>query len=211
MARTRMLTLACAVAAALCAATTDAKTVAIADVGARSEKSLDVFEEMVKAAGHEVRRITGPSRTLENESAYEGADVVILTGGWNDSRFPSVAACRQLVRFAARGGGVLLGGFRGGAVRTGGFAAFPDVAQVVNRCNSPWLRRVGTSPLAAALGESPVLFGGYDHMVVRPGRSGTVFARCGDDSVGVRSVRPRACRRVRRVSLGAAGQSRRRP
>ena len=184
MASTRMLTLACAVAVALCAATTDAKTVAIADVGARSEKSLDVFEEMVKAAGHEVRRITGPSRTLENESAYEGADVVILTGGWNDSRFPSVAACRQLVRFAARGGGVLLGGFRGGAVRTGGFAAFPDVAQVVNRCNSPWLRRVGTSPLAAALGESPVLFGGYDHMVVRPGRSGTVFARCGDDSVG---------------------------
>ena len=98
MASTRMLTLACAVAVALCAATTDAKTVAIADVGARSEKSLDVFEGMVKAAGHEVRRITGPSRTLENESAYEGADVVILTGGWNDSRFPSVAACRGMIR-----------------------------------------------------------------------------------------------------------------
>ena len=107
MASTRMLTLACALAVALVAATANAKTVAIADVGARSEKNLDVFEEVVKAAGHEVRRITGPSRTLENESAYEGADVVILTGGWNDSRFPSVAACRQLVRFAGRVPGLL--------------------------------------------------------------------------------------------------------
>ena len=173
-----------AAAAVVAAFAAEAKTFAIAEVGNRSEKDLVVFESAVREAGHEVRKISGFTRVMQTPEVYEGVDVVVLTGGWNDSNEPSIATCRQLVRFAARGGGVFLGAFRGGAVRTGGYAAFPEVARTYNRCNSPWLRGVGDSSLAKALGGNPVLFGGIDHIVLKVGERGAVFAKCGEDPVG---------------------------
>ena len=175
----------CAVAAALAVVhAAEAKTFAIADVGVRSEKDLSALEAAIREAGHEVKKITGRSYVLEKPETYDGVDVMFLTGGWNDGHFPTVGACRQLVRFAAKGGGVFLGAFRGGAVRTGGFAPFPEIARTINRCNSPWLTGVGDSPLARAFGDRPFMIGGRDHIVLRPGERGNVFVRCGDDPVG---------------------------
>ena len=173
-----------AAAAVVAAFAAEAKTFAIAEVGNRSEKDLVAFESAIREAGHEVRKIAGLTRVMQKPEVYEGIDVVVLTGGWNDGDELSVATCRQLVRFAAKGGGVFLGAFRGGPVRTSGFAAFPEIARTYNRCNSPWLWGVGDSPLARALGEKPVLFAGWDHIVLKVGERGTVFARNGDDAVG---------------------------
>ena len=180
-----MKTMMCAVAAALAVVhAAEAKTFAIADVGVRSEKDLSALESAIREAGHEVKKITGRSYVLGKPEVYEGVDVVILTGGWNDGYFPNIGTCLQLVRFAAKGGGVFLGAFRGGAVRTGGFAPFPEIARTINRCNSPWLTGVGDSPLAKAFGDKPFMIGGRDHIVLRPGDRGNVFVRCGDDPVG---------------------------
>ena len=187
MRKSRVKAVRCAVAAAALVFGTsevEAKTVAIADVGARYEKDLSVLEATIAEAGHEIKKITGNSYVMENPETYEGVDVVFITGGWNDGYFPTVGACRQLVRFAAKGGGVFLGAFRAGAVRTGGFAPLPEVARTINRCNSPWLKGFGDSPLAKAFGEKPIKFGGWDHIVMRPGELGNVFVKCGDDPVG---------------------------
>ena len=179
--RVKLCIAAAGVAASLAA---EAKTVAIAEIGIRSEKNLSVFEAAVKEAGHEVKKITGGRDLLEKPEAYEGADVIVLTGGWNDIGFPSRETARQLVSFAARGGGVFLGAFRSGAVRTRGYETFPEIAAAYNRVNSPWLWGFGDSPIAKAFGDGPVLFGGFDHMVLRVGPKGKVFVKSGDDNVG---------------------------
>ena len=151
----------CAAVAAFAAVhAVEAKTFAIAEVGERTERKLSVLESAIAEAGHEVRKITGNSGVMANPEVYEGVDVVVLTGGWNDGGFPNVGTCRQLARFAAKGGGVFLGAFRGGAVRTGGFAPFPEIARTINRCDSPWLTAVGDSPLARAFGDGPFKMGG---------------------------------------------------
>ena len=90
------------------------------------------FAEIMERNGHKYEPIFGRSYVLEKPETYDGVDVMFLTGGWNDGHFPTVEACRQLVRFAAKGGGVFLGAFRGGAVRTGGFAPFPEIARTIN-------------------------------------------------------------------------------
>ncbi len=161
-----------------------AKTVVIAQIGIRSEKDVSVFEAAVRESGHEVKTVTGGAKALEKPDALDGADVVVLTGGWNEGGFPSRETARQLVRFAARGGGVFLGAFRSGAVRTGGYETFPEIAAVHNRVNSPWLRGSGDSPIARAFGDRPLQFGGFDHMVLKVGPLGNVFAKCGEDVVG---------------------------
>lgn len=161
-----------------------AKTVVIADVGSRSEKNLAVFEAAVKEAGHEVRKLKGITSVLEKPESYDGADVIVMTGGWNDGGALTRETCRRLVDFAAGGGGVFLGAFRGGPVRTCGYTAFPEVAGICNRVNSPWLRGVGENPIAKAFGGRPAAFGGFDHLVAKVGPKGTVFAKCGEDTVG---------------------------
>ena len=103
---------------AMVAMSADAKVVAFAEVDRRSEKDLQVFEAAVRECGHEVRTIQGAIGLLEKREAYEGIDAIVLTGGWNDYFQPAPDVCRRLRGFAARGGGVFLGAFRGGPVRT---------------------------------------------------------------------------------------------
>ena len=171
-----------AAAAVFAAISAEAKTVVFADV-TESEKRVSVFEAAVKEAGHEVRHVEGGVNILADDKTYDGADIVVLTGGWG-SMLPN-ASVRRLVRFAAQGGGVFLGAFRSGPVRTYTQPPFPEVAATCNRVDSPWLWGFGDSPIAKAFGDSPVLFGGFDHLVLKVGEKGTVFAKCGDDPVGV--------------------------
>ena len=114
-----------AAAAVFAAISAEAKTVVFADV-TESEKRVSVFEAAVKEAGHEVRHVEGGVNILADDKTYDGADIVVLTGGWG-SMLPN-ASVRRLVRFAAQGGGVFLGAFRSGPVRTYTHPPFPDVA-----------------------------------------------------------------------------------
>ena len=170
--------------AVMAAMSADAKVVALAEVGRRSEKDLAVFEAAIKEAGHEVRTIRGAMGLLEKPETYKEIDAIVLTGGWNDYYQPTPAACRRLIGFAANGGGVFLGAFRGGPVRTCGFSAFPEIARTYNRGNTPWLWGSGDSPIAKAFGDKPMMFAGFDHMVLKVGERGNVFAKNGDDAVG---------------------------
>ena len=175
-----------AAAAIFASAVAEAKTIAIAEVGVRSEKNVVVFEEAARDAGYEVRKITGPSDVLAKPETYDGIDAIVLTGGWNDSQFRDPAIGRQLVAFAARGGGVLLSAFRGGGVRAHSVQpAFPEIAKTHNRVNSPWIWAEGDSAIAKAIGDKPVRLGGWDHIVLKAGDRGTVFAKSNDDIVGV--------------------------
>lgn len=163
-----------------------AKTIAIAEVGARSEKDTAVFEAAVRETGHEVRKITGPVSVLAKQETYDGIDAIVLTGGWNDSQFRDPAIGRRLVAFAAGGGGVLLSAFRGGGVRAhAAQPAFPEIAKTHNRVNSPWIWAEGDSAIAKAIGDKPVRLGGWDHIVLKAGERGTVFAKSNHDIVGV--------------------------
>ena len=80
-----------------------AKTVVVADITG-SEKDVSVFEAAVKDAGHEVKRISGGNEIFAKEETYAGADVIVLTGGWGSLMRNDIV--RQIVRFAAKGGGV---------------------------------------------------------------------------------------------------------
>ena len=173
-----------AVAGVAVSLSASAKTIAIGEIVPKSETELSVFEAAVKDAGHELKKIKGDPKILEKPETYEGADVIVLTGGWNDGNFPTRAAARQMVRFAARGGGVFLGAFRSGAVRTCGYETFPEVAAAYNRVSSPWLWGYGDSAIAKAFGDKPLMFGGFDHMVLKVGPLGRVFMKSGDDIVG---------------------------
>lgn len=159
-----------------------AKTVVVADITG-SEKDVSVFEAAVKDAGHEVKRISGGNEIFAKEETYAGADVIVLTGGWGSLMRNDIV--RQIVRFAAKGGGVFLGAFRSGPVRTFTHPPFPEIACTYNRADSPWLWAEGDSPLAKAMGDKPVLFGGFDHLALKVGENGNVFAKSGDDAVGV--------------------------
>ncbi len=164
----------------------DAGTVAVAEVGSRSEKDLAVFEAAVRDAGHTVKKISGPMKVLEKPETYDGVDAIVFTGGWNDPSFGEPGVARRLVAFVARGGGALLGAFRGGGVRaSSSLPAFPEVARTCNRVHSPWIWAEGESALAKAVGDRPMMLGGWDHIVLRPGEQGTVFAKNCEDPVGV--------------------------
>ena len=173
-------------AVAMAALAAEAKTIAIAEVGAKSERDTAVFEAAAREDGHEVRKIAGSTGVLAKPETYDGIDAIVLTGGWNDLQFRDPAIGRSLVAFAARGGGVLLSAFRGGGVRAHSIQpAFPEIASTHNRVNSPWIWAAGDSPIAKAIGEKPIRLGGWDHIVLKTGARGTVFAKSNDDVVGV--------------------------
>lgn len=121
---------------------------------------------------------------LCNAKKLAETDVMLFTGGWNAYHFPSPEARRQIVRYAAGGKGVLLGGFRSGYTRTANRPMFPGVGVTYNRVNCPWVSSFGTNELSRLFGDEALTFGGKDHLVLKVGPAGTVFAASGEDPVG---------------------------
>lgn len=124
-------------------------------------------------------------KDLSDEAKLAGLDVVVLPGGHNQYFFADFHARRALVKFAAGGKGVLAGAVRGGYVRTGNHPLFPPVGEVYNRVNGPYLSAFGDSELAQAIDQPFCSGGSWDHMVVKVGPWGKVFAVHGEDPVGV--------------------------
>ena len=123
-------------------------------------------------------------KDLSDGGGLADLDVVFLPGGWNAYYFANFAARRNLVRFVAGGKGILAGAFRSGYVRTANRPLFPQVGATHNRVNGPWISAFGDSDLAKAI-DQPFCPGGWDHLVVKVGPLGKVFAVNGSDPVGV--------------------------
>ena len=123
-------------------------------------------------------------RDLSDDAKLDALDALFLPGGWNAYFFADFKARRALVRYVAGGGGILAGAFRSGYVRTANRPIFPQVGAVHNRVNGPFLSASGDSELARAI-DKPFCPGGRDHLVVKLGPLGKVFAVNGDDPVGV--------------------------
>ncbi|MBI2190656.1 MAG: HEAT repeat domain-containing protein [Planctomycetes bacterium] len=121
---------------------------------------------------------------LSDETKLAGLDVVFLPGGWNAYWFADFNARRSLVKFVAGGRGILAGAFRSGYVRTANRPLFPEVGATYNRVNGPWISASGDSDLAKAI-DKPFCPNGWDHLVVKVGPLGKVFAVSGADPVGV--------------------------
>ncbi|NLE66461.1 MAG: HEAT repeat domain-containing protein, partial [Lentisphaerae bacterium] len=123
-------------------------------------------------------------KDLSDEAKLAGLDVVFLPGGWNAYWFADFNARRAVVKFVASGKGVLAGAFRGGYTRTCNRPFFPEVGETFNRVNGPYIAGSGDSELARAI-DKPFCPGGWDHLVIKPGPAGKVFAASGGDPVGV--------------------------
>ena len=133
----------------------------------------------------EVRSVKGED--WESGKLLEGADVVVFTGGMNNSTGPLGKAKGRLalMRFIASGKGVLLAGFRSGPVRTGIRPLCGDIASTYGgHPLTPWLTPVGDSPIAKAFGGETLFTAGFDCLGLRLGPDGTPFAKCGDEIVG---------------------------
>jgi len=121
---------------------------------------------------------------LSNEAKLAGLDVIFLPGGWNEYFFPDFPARRNLVKYVAGGKGILAGAFRSGYVRTASRPIFPQVGATYNRVNGAFISAYGDSELAKAI-DRPFCPGSWDHLVVKVGPVGRVFAVNGTDPVGV--------------------------
>lgn len=141
----------------------------------------------VKWLSQHREKIDGKNRNvndLEQADRIAQCDVLLFTGGWGRYFFPSAAARREIIRYAASGGGVLLCGYRGGYPRTANRPMFPEVAEVNNRLSSGWLFPEGDSMLAKAFGGKPLLAGSGDHLTLKMGPDGTSFVGNSGDAVG---------------------------
>ena len=136
----------------------------------------------LKQAGWETVILQG--NDLSNEAKLDSLDVLFLPGGHNVYFFADFHARRAMVRFAAGGKGIFAGAVRNGYVRTANRPIFPEVGEVYNRVNGPYVFAFGDSDLAKAI-DRPFCPGNWDHMVVKVGPLGKVFAVNGDDPVGV--------------------------
>ena len=121
---------------------------------------------------------------LENAATLEKCDVVYFPGGWGRYFFPSAKARKTVIRYAASGGGALVTAFRGGYTRTANRPMFPEVAEVYNRLSSSWIFPSGNSEIAKAFGGKAVSAGSGDHLTIKVGPKGTVFAENSGDPVG---------------------------
>ena len=123
-------------------------------------------------------------KDLSNEAKLAGLDVLFLPGGWNAYWFADFNARRAMIKFVASGKGILAGAFRSGYVRTANRPLLPQVGATYNRVNGPWISAFGDSDLSKAI-DQPFCPGGWDHLVVKVGPLGKVFATSGEDPVGV--------------------------
>ena len=121
---------------------------------------------------------------LENAATLEKCDVVYFPSGWGRYFFPSAKARKTVIRYAASGGGALVTAFRGGYTRTANRPMFPEVAEVYNRLSSSWIFPSGNSDIAKAFGGKAVSAGSGDHLTIKVGPKGTVFAENSGDPVG---------------------------
>ncbi|MDP6114746.1 MAG: HEAT repeat domain-containing protein [Planctomycetota bacterium] len=126
---------------------------------------------------------------LEGKDISDGGkladlDVVFLPGGHNAYGFPGSDESRNLIRFVASGKGILAGAMRSGYVRTSNRPLLPQVGATYNKVNGSYVWAKGDSPLAKAI-DQPFCPGSWDHMVVKLGPLGKVFAVSDVDPVGV--------------------------
>ena len=172
------------VAAAFAAAANAVPRVVVAEVPA-SERNHTLVSNAAVRAGLDFEVRKGKRIDWESESAFAGADVFILTGGFNDYAFPTDAARREIVKFAASGKGVLLCGFRCGPVRTSRKPVFPAIGTTYGgHPLTPWIEGAGESPLAAAFGGKMLNFSYFDCLGLRLGPKGEPFAKCSGETVG---------------------------
>jgi len=121
---------------------------------------------------------------LADEAKLAGLDVIFLPGGWNAYNFANIQARRCMVKFVAGGKGILAGAFRSGYVRTANRPLFPQVGATHNRVNGVYISAYGDSDLAKSI-DQPFCPGSWDHLQVKVGPQGKVFAVSGADPVGV--------------------------
>ena len=167
----------------LAARTAAAKTVGIWKGDARAEKLTGALTSLSNAGW----RVTWFSREAElcDEKKLAETDALLFTGGWQAYFFPGTAARERIVRYAAGGKGVLLGLFRSGYTRTANRPMFPEIGAAENRVNGGWVYPVGSNALARAFRGETLTFGSRDHIVMKVGPKGEVFAASGEDPVGV--------------------------
>ncbi|MDD5679167.1 MAG: hypothetical protein PHW60_14430, partial [Kiritimatiellae bacterium] len=142
----------------------------------------DGMLKTLREAGWQTVLLTGED--MQDTAKLADMDVIFLPGGWNGYNFADFNARRSLVKFVAGGKGVLAGAFRSGYVRTANRPIFPQVGATYNRVNGPYISSSGDSELAKAI-DQPFCPGGWDHLVVKVGPLGKVFAVSGKDPVGV--------------------------
>jgi hypothetical protein len=121
---------------------------------------------------------------FESEEELSKYDVLYFPGGWGRYYFPSSKARIAIIRYVASGGNVLLSGYRGGYPRTANRPMFSEVAEVYNRLSSGWVFPSGDSSLAKAFEGRPIAAGSGDHMALKVGPNGNVFAENSGDAVG---------------------------
>ena len=142
----------------------------------------DGMLKTLQEAGWETVILAGSD--MSDEAKLAALDVIFLPAGWNAYWFADANARRSLVKFVAGGKGILAGAFRSGYVRTANRPFFPQVGMAHNRVNGPYILAYGDSELAKAI-DQPFCPGGWDHIVIKVGPLGKVFAVSGDDPVGV--------------------------
>ena len=162
-----------------------AGTVSSGTVGIWKDGRSYITDGMLKTlaeAGWESAILHG--KDLSDEAKLGGLDLLFLPGGWNAYWFADFKARRAMVKFVAGGKGILAAAFRSGYVRTANRPLFPEVGATYNRVNGPWVSAFGDSDLAKAI-DQPFCSGNWDHLVVKVGPLGKVFAVTGEDPVGV--------------------------
>ena len=173
-----------AFAATMVALAAEAKTVVVPDMP-RMNGSKELFAKAAELAGLDFELRKCSISDWSKAATYVGADVLVFTGGWHDSKFNTVETRRELVKFAASGKGVLLVGFRCGPVRNGTPPIFPSIGTTYGgHPLSPWVSSVGDSAIAKAFGGKMLNFGGFDCVGLRLGPAATPFAKCSDEIVG---------------------------
>ena len=101
--------------------------------------------------------------------------VIYLPAGWNAYQFADFRGRGNLVDFVAQGKGILSGAFRSGWYRTSNRPLFPQVGYTYAKNNGMFLFPRGDSPLVTGFDE-PYCVDNFDHMPVRTGPKGKVFA-----------------------------------
>ena len=144
------------------------------------ERRVDPPEGLTKK---EIRKLKLPI-IFESQEELSKYDVLYFPGGWGRYFFPSYKARKAIIRYVAAGGKVILSGFRGGYPRTANRPMFPEIAEVYNRLSSSWIFPAGDSVIAKSFGGKPVTAGSGDHLTLKVGEKGSVFAENSGDPVG---------------------------